>query len=1470
MRRHVSWLFCAVLLTPFAGCELLGGGGDGGEDVADAGGDSGPSGCDPDAPVQPRCTADDPTIVELYDTCQEVAVTTIICRNDEVCVDVDIETGAPVEADCGPDLAKCARELEPACSSDGASIVGKNTCTGEEVTVLTCGEGQMCSTKDIDRPALTVDPQCVPVTCTTPHHQKALECSPFRDDLVIERDLCNGDTSIERPCLGDTICGTVDPDTGEPMEADCVDEPDVCTPRLERACDPERPNAIFDVDVCTGEGTEVFDCGDGICSTFDPWNPARRVTPQCVDAACTTPHETVRQCDTFNRRRGVTIDLCNGRKTTYLECRLDEICTTEDPSDPSAQVDPYCVTRPVTCGGNRVSRECGADDPAAIVEVDSCSGEVTPVEDCGADICSTRDTLTGARVVEARCVAPECGSPHDTEQRCDDFNPRRGVTVDLCNGRKTTDFTCRLDEVCATEDPNDPGATVAPYCAPKPVVCTAEPRRECDPNDPSRVVLNDTCAGTITPLEDCGVGVCSTEDPNVINRRVDAQCVAPECGDPHDTEQRCDDFNPRRGVTVDLCNGRKTTDFTCPIGEECSTEDPNDPNATVAPYCRTRPVVCGLDDLEYACDPNDPRAILEVDTCQNTSRVAETCDAAEICSTSDPGNPARRIDAQCVPQACGEPHDVERRCDDFNPRRGVTVDLCNGGERVDFVCPLDQRCTTEDPNDPSATVDPYCYTPVPPCVPSTEFVCDPSNPSRVLERDTCTGEVTATTTCGAGELCSELSQTSRPQPVPAQCAPEACQVPHEVVTQCDTSNARRLVTIDVCTGDEVNVTLCGVSEVCTAVDPSDPTLAVAPRCADADCVEPRNDVTCDPNDPRQIISTNSCTGEVTVIQSCAGALEQCSTTDANGASIAPACVEQCGSDRAQTVCDPSDPSKVFYADACGNVTGERTSCDAPSTCEPDGAGGAQCACVSTGETRCIHGLGVPSLYQDSRVVEETTCGGTLDVDVCGFGERCFQDDDYNGGVAECARSIDDSASSSPYFDYGCGNITQFVAYKTSLEVDCRCRIYGFGEQGAGFADPVTGDRPGNSLQHCFNALDVGTLDWPIPAGMGPRMFAYTNANSANDTWLGHGYVDETNRILYALVRWTNGFHRASGTIVSFDLDTGDRAIISGIYPDPNLGDVDYGSGYMSPNTVTAGPATQPLTGVTALRGDASGDLYTLGVGTTGDGNSRSAEIVKIDPTTGARTLVWQSATDERGSSTAAYGQCLPNATATESLPITPDTLAIGPQGQFYLGFYHAREGTGLLEVSADGSTCRVVTWFNNQRDPARNFGGGFTPQSGNKIQGLAYRNGHLYGMTSLKSALVKVDVATGARVAVSTQADGYNGAGYANIFWDDTRGLVFAVGKVPNLIGAVIDEATGRREELFADTTQPGTPLLRSVYPARRSIYSPTTTLANQNYLGRGPTVLDPDDPDVLWMVIKGGALLKLELSTFNNYIFSL
>ena len=112
----------------------------------------------------------------------------------------------------------------------------------------------------------------------------------------------------------------------------------------------------------------------------------------------------------------------------------------------------------------------------------------------------------------------------------------------------------------------------------------------------------------------------------------------------------------------------------------------------------------------------------------------------------------------------------------------------------------------------------------------------------------------------------------------------------------------------------------------------------------------------------------------------------------------------------------------------------------------------------------------------------------------------------------------------------------------------------------------------------------------------------------------------------------------------------------------------------------------------------------------------------------------------------------------------------------------------------------------------------------------------------------------------------------SNLFWDDTRDVLWAVGTEAPYVGAIVDPATGRRESVFGDTGLSDfgdEAILRSVYGVVRSVTSPSSVLTNGNTLGYGGFILDPADPDIVFGVLKSGGLMKMELGTFNSYVHS-
>jgi hypothetical protein len=533
------------------------------------------------------------------------------------------------------------------------------------------------------------------------------------------------------------------------------------------------------------------------------------------------------------------------------------------------------------------------------------------------------------------------------------------------------------------------------------------------------------------------------------------------------------------------------------------------------------------------------------------------------------------------------------------------------------------------------------------------------------------------------------------------------------------------------------------------------------------------------------------------------------------------------------------------------------------------------------------------------IIKERSCANAVDeptdfIEECGFGTVCFQEEGFNNGEALCHRSIDSSQSDKPYYDFSCGTFSMWLRNPTSLEIDCRCRVVGDGQGGAGgtiggsngYVDPNNididnGGYPGGPVINCSTPGAMADTIWPIDYGTGPNFNAWYQQNASGASWFS-GVVNAETREMFAVVRWTNPQYTRSSTVVAWELDTGNRRVVSGLYPDPRLGQAEYGSGYMSPPVGSSSSVTeQPLSGANVIRLGPDDQLYVFGGG-TGESTSSEREIVRVDPTTGERTLVWRSRTDDDDDEIdPSFGQCLrPDAYGrVQSVGINAQAFEVGPNGDFYLSMRGTREGDGLISVSADGTTC---TFFSRWGGLGHSPGGGADPapapnQIGNgfllqfPVKGLLYHNDTIYGVSN--DDLYSFNLTTGQRIKESYTSGSYGGMGISNIFWDDTRGVIWAVGTVAKFVGAIVDLETGRRESIFSDTgfqDYGAEAILRSDYEQARSVTSPPTMLgSNSNSIGYGGFILDPDNNDIVFAVLKSGGLMKMELSTFNNFVFS-
>lgn len=618
-----------------------------------------------------------------------------------------------------------------------------------------------------------------------------------------------------------------------------------------------------------------------------------------------------------------------------------------------------------------------------------------------------------------------------------------------------------------------------------------------------------------------------------------------------------------------------------------------------------------------------------------------------------------------------------------------------------------------------------------------------------------------------------------------------------------------------------------------------------------------------------------------------------SGADISGADGGPEC-EGVG----DNICVDGELDRVYRSDSCGNPTTVDTRCSGDLLCEVNSADGqGYCSCPLTGQTSCRVEGPLSTLYEPTTVIRERSCANTVDepedvLEECGFGQVCFHEDEFNDGEALCHRSIGASQADAPYYNFGCGTFSMWLRNPTMLEIDCRCRVTGDGQGGAGgtidgsngYVDPGNididaGGYPGGPIINCSTPDSMADTVWPVEYGAGPNFNAWFQQNASGASWFS-GDVDAETREMYAIVLWSSPGNTRSASVVAWNLDTKDRRVITGLYPDPVAGETAYGSGYLSPSPGGNDPL-QPLTGANVLRLGVDGMIYTYG-GDTGETTSSEREIVRIDPETGERTLVWRArVSDADEGIDPGFGQCLrPDAGgALQSVAFNAHAFEVAPDGTFYLSLRGRREGDGLVAISADASTCTVVSrWGGLGHAP----GGGAEPVPPPEpigegvdlqfpVQGLLAHDGQLYGVSN--DDLYAFDLDTGRRTRASYTDGDYSGMGVSNVFWDPSRDVVWAVGTVAKFVGAIIDLETGRRESVFSDTglqEYGDEAILRSSYGEARSVTSPPTMLgSNANSIGMGGFILDPDSPDIVYAVLKSGGLMMMELSTFNNFVHS-
>jgi len=197
-------------------------------------------------------------------------------------------------------------------------------------------------------------------------------------------------------------------------------------------------------------------------------------------------------------------------------------------------------------------------------------------------------------------------------------------------------------------------------------------------------------------------------------------------------------------------------------------------------------------------------------------------------------------------------------------------------------------------------------------------------------------------------------------------------------------------------------------------------------------------------------------------------------------------------------------------------------------------------------------------------------------------------------------------------------------------------------------------------------------------------------------------------------------------------------------------------------------------------------------------------------------------------------------------------------------------GSGIVHISADGSSCEYLSRFGAQERNGilpPNIGGGYTPDEADYYYGMLIHDGKLFAVRGFQNELVSFDLQTGDRVLESAPpATGFSGIGYTNMWYDENQELLYTMGGDAANVGAVIQLGTGLRQSLFADGA--GAPLRpHSRYPEDRDIGQSFLSRGNGSYNGAG--FVDPENPDLLYMTLEPAAFGVMEFSTYNAMILS-
>lgn len=334
---------------------------------------------------------------------------------------------------------------------------------------------------------------------------------------------------------------------------------------------------------------------------------------------------------------------------------------------------------------------------------------------------------------------------------------------------------------------------------------------------------------------------------------------------------------------------------------------------------------------------------------------------------------------------------------------------------------------------------------------------------------------------------------------------------------------------------------------------------------------------------------------------------------------------------------------------------------------------------------------------------------------------------------------------SPYAARSC-KLAQHVANPTGLEADCRC---------------LDNRNQTGGIDLCKRPYDFAKGGGTIAAG--PSFAQWPNAH------ISGGFVDTASNKLIASVYWSSS-SAPKGILVSYDLTTWARTIVSGTTKSAS-GEAEVGSG----------PA---FTHVKDVQPGKDGKWYAL------THKAQLPEIVRVDPSSGARTLVWAGGN-------AAFGQC-PSGTPTAPSPAarfvqyTAEGFAVNADGSYLLGYANpTRDGRGIVRISADGKSCEYVTASGNRQDKLAK---GTGDEMRGFVQGFELHEGKIWAFTTGEKKLWTIDPATGNRTVLASPP-----LGERFLSWDAKRKVMWTSGFQNSVTLGAFDPTTKTFMNVFQD-----------------------------------------------------------------------